>query len=572
MRSINKNWLAILAVVVLWLVTLAYIWDKSAGLTLTSGDDALRLLMAHQFSRYGDLPVHWTWPPLPMLLDGIIAPYGGDTLIHGILVRVLLIACAGIFLVLFWNYVFGGQGKLAFGDVSALALWLFFPINVRLALSGLSEPYMYAFVALGLYCWARGSKGDREECVRPDGKHTTSTIEVPWWLLGASLAFGLAIWCRYEPVLIAVMFGIWLLLRLIKGGSAVTESSIVNNIGDIKLRSKWIVWRYETEALALLVLVAFPLGYLVYQYLVFNDPLNFVSVAQQEQRIEARLFFATDALPVLTLMLQVLRSWLWSPPILSFAFIGFARLLFVNRLSFFALIGFFVLFGIMAAIGMGIRMEFYLNTLSLLLLPLAVQGSEYVIAKFAYVATILGKNWSRTRIASASLAVAVLTQVTLVDLPKLNAFGFGSWLLPEHRQLFVDLRTQRVEVEKTLVLLDASKMGRADHPWDYLALALADPDSVTVFPSYANVNIGPCGKHQLSWQLDRQAQEALVADPTYLTNVLKVGGFVRLKIAYPVSSELQFRLRAAGYTEVQCNFNDLKLIACWRLSRGGGAG
>lgn len=126
-----------------------HLWRAHDGFTLTSADDATRLLIADAFGRYGVWPVHWTWPPLPMLVDGLLIPDGGDLLPRAIALRAAMMAGTALLLGRFWSLVFRRTTSLPGSEIWTAALWLLFPINVRLALSGLSEPYLYLLLAIG---------------------------------------------------------------------------------------------------------------------------------------------------------------------------------------------------------------------------------------------------------------------------------------------------------------------------------------------------------------------------------------------------------------------------------------
>ena len=120
-------------------IELLFLWGAHDGFTLTSADDATRLLIADSFGRYGMWPIHWIWPPLPMFLDGLLIPDGGDLLPRAIALRAVMMAGTAFLAARFWDRVFLRSTSLPGSAIWVGAAWLFFPINVRLALSGLSE-------------------------------------------------------------------------------------------------------------------------------------------------------------------------------------------------------------------------------------------------------------------------------------------------------------------------------------------------------------------------------------------------------------------------------------------------
>lgn len=436
-------------------VVLAWLWRRNDGFTLTSADDATRLLIADSFRRYGVAPLHWTWPPLPMALDALLIPDGGDLLLRAVVARAGLILATALLLARFWTRAFDGRRRLPGAALCIAALWLYSPLDVRLALSGLSEPYLYALVAVGLCCW---------QCAA-DPAIRESRSRIPW-LCAAGAAFGLSTWCRYEGGLPALLLA---------------ADCAARGFARLRSRTPERGRAAAAELAPALVMLVFPLAWLAVQHVAFGDALAFLKQTRAVIREEALAFHGRESLPLSRVRDALLG--LWSAPVASLAAVGLVRLAVGSPRVLAGLACLVVLYGGMAAVGFGGRAEFYLNLFGLAVAPLAVKGAEGIVHA-AMVAWSRATRCPRARALQAGgvlLGVAVLSQVVLTDLPSLAGRPLGDWLLPAHRNLFARLRAMDEE-ERALVILDPGRMSAVDHPWDNIALQLAAPSRVVVVP------------------------------------------------------------------------------------------
>jgi len=487
-------------------VELLFIWGVHDGFTLTSADDATRLLIADSFGRYGMWPIHWTWPPLPMFIDGLLIPDGGDLLPRAVALRAVMMAGTAFLLARFWALAFRRSSSLPGSAACVAALWLFFPINIRLALSGLSEPYLYLLLAIGVSCWQRAEQiGVRgEPGVLP-------------WQCGAALAFGLSTWCRYEGALLAVMFAVRLMLQVIARIRAAQA--------DYERRVP--LTRFLVDLSPALIMLLFPLGWLGLQANEFGDPLTFLKSTRAAIHEEALAVYGTDMMPLWS-VLGALRSHMWTGPVAVAAALGCIRLAIERRAILGAILAFVGLYCGMALVSFGGRTEFYLNLFSLVILPLAVKGLEWAlwrVIRWRRGAVEPSRELTLRNAAAVALAALVILQISAVDLHRTLKGPFGDWLSPSHRDLFVRLRHDLPAGERALVMLDPSGLDTV-YRFDNVALQLAAPDRVVVVPF--GYLLAPRRLSRLRWLLPAELQGQLQDNPEAVSRVLASGGFTRL--------------------------------------------
>lgn len=481
-----------------------WLWSFYDGLLLTSADDATRLLMAHAWGSQGIFPWHWTWPPFPMLADGLLVALGGDAIVCAAVIRAILMGAAGILLASFWGRSFPISWKPSVAVLS-MALWLSFPINVRLALSGLSEPYLYLLLVIGMRAWQHATELPGE-----DGPGCADARRS--WLVAAGLAFGLSVWCRYEGAVMALLFALWIVGRKVLRRSKLPAESAG------LARESWLA--------PLLATALLPIAWLVLQLVGHGDPLYFVWATQAFVREEAASAYGTSRMP-LSAGMQALFSELWSLPIAVLAAIGFLRLRRENRRVWLAVLAFLVLYAGMALVTIGGRFAYYLNLFSLLVIPLAAQGAAVVSDVAAHLLARSSRRFP-TEIASRLAMTAIgFYAIVIVDLPLTMGATPGDWLAPESRRLFVRLRDELESERRVLIVLDPDITSSSTHPYDSFALQVAAPERVIVlpfaYPVVANLDATPGWVVYPPW-----SQAELRADVTRLVEWLRDQRFSRI--------------------------------------------
>jgi hypothetical protein len=279
---------------------------------------------------------------------------------------------------------------------------------------------------------------------------------------------------------------------------------------------------------ALVVVAAFPIGWLMIQLWAFGNPLAFVSATREVVRQEAAARFGTSRMPMFEI-LRVLQNELWGAPLVALAVVGFIRLARQNRHVFAGVLALLGLYVGMATITIGGRLGYYLNLFSMLVLPLAVSGAEGLAASVGSIVARAAhrREHSGRRLAGALLASAFVTDLLFVEVPAIARASAGDWLTEEHRQLFVLLRRKMRPYDRILIGLDPTRSSEPSHQYDLVALQLSDPGRVVVLPfPYTLI---PVRKPLPAWAVyPIEKQKHLLASSGALAPWVRSQGFTRV--------------------------------------------